>query len=112
MIKSFVWTLIFWSLFVLFNTISDAILFYSVFPWYNNMDLWHFLKYFWIGFAVLTGVFANELWYDVTKVDIVYGIKKSKIRLKRFIVFAFLLLWFLLLRWGLHEGLMEIWRTP
>lgn len=103
MLRAFGWTLLFWTLFVLFNTVSDAVLFYSVFPWYKNMDLWHLLKYFWIGFAVLTGWIASDMNYY-------YTYRMGKYR--RYAIMGFLLLWFLLLRWILHEGLMWQWRQP
>ena len=121
MIKAFVWTFIFWSLFVLFNTVGDAILFYSVFPWYKNMGLWHFLKYFWIAFAVLAGVFAIRLWsrikYEIypTKCSrfdphtLTYS-QHEKYRLKATLIFLFLLAWFIALRKILHEALMWQWR--
>lgn len=109
MIKSFVWTLIFWSLFILFNTIGDAIDFYRVFPWYDNMDLWHTLKYFWIGFAVATGWFAYQLydWLQSVRYIAYWGVRARKTT-----AIAFILLFFLLFRWGLHEGLMWLWRQP
>lgn len=114
MIKSFVWTFVFWTLFVLFNSVGDAIDFYKVFPWYGNMALWHFLKYFWIGFAVLTGVFSCKLYWAVLRHDITKKPLKANIpKLKnKVVVITFLLLWFLLFRWILHETLMWIWRQP
>lgn len=128
MIKFFVLTFISWTLFVLFNTVGDAIDFYAVFPWYGNMDLWHFLKYFWIGFAVLTGIFAIRLWMRI-KYDIFHRIpdnvagflfgerdtiyrKNKKYRLKSTLIFLFLLAWFIALRYSLHEALMWQWRNP
>jgi hypothetical protein len=112
MIKAFGLTFVFWTLFVLFNSASDAILFYSVFPWYKNMDIWHTLKYFWIGFAVLTGWFAcllcDKAWHRMPfRFD-----DLKKYRLKMAGIFGFFLAWFLFLRWILHETFMEIWRTP
>jgi hypothetical protein len=115
MIKSFVWTLVFWTLFVLFNSIGDAIDFYKVFPWYGNMDLWHLLKYFWIGFAVLTGWFAHGLAYSVWLNAFKVARKteeKIKYKLKTIAVSGFFFFWFLILRWILHETFMWIWRQP
>lgn len=105
MVKAFGLTALFWSLFVFVNTISDAILFYSVFPWYKNMDLWHNLKYLWIAFAVFTGWYACMLHEEISQ-----RFWRTKDQLKRFGVIVFVTLFFLLLRWGLHEGLMEVWR--
>lgn len=107
MIKSFVWTLIFWSLFILFNTVGDAIDFYAVFPWYGNMDLWHFLKYFWIGFAVLTGCGAIRLYDEMCHQMPFKASDIKKYKLKVVGVLVFFLLW----RWGLHEALMWKWRS-
>ena len=108
MIKSFIWTLIFWSLFVLFNTVGDAILFYSVFPWYKNMDLWHWIKAIWMLWLFLTGVFAVRLYDKVTftlTFDRALGVQDGKDYMR-----TALLLFFLLWRWGLHEACMKIWR--
>lgn len=129
MIRSFALTMLFWSLFIITNSVTDAILFYSAFPWYKNMDLWHFLKFWWIGFAVLTGVFAIRLWMNVKYT--IYRVlarpysgimsfefnsggdwvlkKKKKYRLKSASIFGFLLLYFLFLRWILFEELMKKW---
>ncbi len=126
MIKAFGLTLLFWTLFIFTNTVGDAIDFYAVFPWYGRMDIWHFLKYWWIGFAVLTGVFALRLWinikYDIHaqtkfypnseyKVSTVH-LKKKKYRFRATLTFVVLLFWFILLRHSLHEGLMWLWRQP
>ncbi len=122
MLKSFIWTAIFWSLFTITNSVGDAIDFMERFPWYGNSWLWHFLKYWWIGFAVLTGVFALRLWMNIKysvyrepksvyfyfKRDIIYE-QKEKYRLRATLTFAFLLLWFLALRWILFEKLLEKW---
>lgn len=112
MIKSFVWTLTFWTLFVLFNTVGDAIDFYAAFPWYGNMDLWHFLKYFWIGFAVLTGYYACYLYYKIWNFVYLKETHRTAKQARRKAAhrFTLLLLFFLLYRWGLHEFLMYIWR--
>ena len=116
MIKSFIWTGIFWTLFTITNSITDSILFYQNSPWYDNSDLWHFLKYWWIGFAVLTGVFAIRLWtrikYNIYHVPYSYLTKlheRKTYRLKVWSIFGFLLLYFLLLRWIIFETLLEKW---
>ncbi len=116
MLKAFGLTLVFWTLFTLTNSIGDAITFYAVFPHYGNMELWRLLKYFWIGFAVLTGFFArgliNQFWIDWCDWG---GLPEQKWKLctrKQVGVVVFLLLWFLLLRWILHNAFMSIWRTP
>lgn len=126
MIKSFMWTAIFWSLFTITNSVGDAIDFMERFPWYGNSDLWHFLKYWWIGFAVLTGVFALRLWtrvkYTIShKIRIEGGlsevysykatehVKRETYRLKASLIFGFLLAWFIALRYFLFEELMDKW---
>ena len=108
MLKAFGLTLLFWTLFIFTNTVADAIDFYAVFPLYGRMDIWHCLKYFWIGFAVLTGWFARDLYHKVSftmPFDRALGSQDGKIYMR-----TALLLFFLLYRWGLHEGLMAIWR--
>jgi len=127
MIKSFVLTFVFWSLFTITNSIGDAIDFYKVFPWYGNMDLWHNLKYLWIGFAVLTGVFAMLLLVHVKyivryKTRISHALsmpysykvielsKRTKYKLKGCLISGFLLLYFLFLRWIVFEALMGKWQ--
>ena len=105
MIKAFGLTFLFWSLFTLVNGISDAILFYSVFPWYKNMDLWHNLKYMWIAFAVFAGWYACILYQEISSY-----LWKQRDDWKRFGITVFMLLFFCLLRWILHETFMEMWR--
>ncbi len=114
MIKSFVWTLIFWTLFVLFNTVGDAILFYSAFPWYKNMDLWHFLKYFWIGFGALTGFFARSIFDEIWSYNYSMYHKNytNRSHWQKAGITVFFLAWFFAVRYGLHEALMWKWRQP
>lgn len=107
MFKAFGWTLLFWSLFIITNTVADAINFYAVFPLYKDMTVWHWLKVFWMLWLFLTGFFANKL-FDLINYEYVC---LNKRRWPKRIGFTIsLLVWFLLLRWGLHEFLMYIWR--
>ncbi len=125
LLKSFGLTALFWSLFTITNSVGDAIDFMERFPWYGNSDLWHTLKYFWIGFAVLTGVFALRLWQNIKynifypqsenaaallfgECDTAYR-KNKKYRLKASLIFGFLLAWFIALRYILFETLLEKW---
>ncbi|KKL45484.1 hypothetical protein LCGC14_2355200 [marine sediment metagenome] len=94
MIKSFILTFIFWTLFIIIDSIMDAIKVYTKFIWYKNSKLWHRLKYFRIGFCVATGWCAYGLYLSISGYE--HGL------------FSFLLLWFLFLRWILFEGLMKI----
>lgn len=109
MIKSFIWTAIFWSLFTATNSVGDAIDFMERFPWYGNSDLWHFLKYWWIFFAVMTGWFTSNLcdgiWQRYSP-KVITG-KRAWLRVAS--VFAFLLAWFIALRYIIFETLMGKW---
>jgi hypothetical protein len=109
MLKAFRWTLCFWSLFIVTNTIADAIRFYDVFHWYGDLRLWHFLKIWWMLWLFLTGWFGNNLWYGIW----LYGFNTGKrYRLKTVGLVAFFILWFIMLRLILHNTLMDIWKTP
>jgi hypothetical protein len=122
MLKSFGWTLLFWSLFIVTNTIGDAVRFYDVFHWYGDLRLWHFLKIWWMLWLFLTGVFALRLWENV-KYEIYHtgSFKfssgclefepRKKYRLKATLIFTFLLAWFFVFRLIAHNALMWIWRT-
>lgn len=113
MIKSFILTAIFWSLFTITNSVTDAILFYQKFIWYGMNDLWHYLKYLWILFAVLTGWNAVRLWDEIwlQKVLIwrIDKLKEKPYKLRVVGILSFLLLWFIFLRWILFEKLMKRW---
>ncbi len=109
MIKSFVLTLIFWSLFIVTNTIGDAVRFYDVFHWYGDMRLWHFLKIWWMLWLFLTGWSASRL-YDELWVGKFNTNKVIKFRIRISLSLAFFIAWFFLFRLILHETLMEIWR--
>ena len=82
-----------WSIFILFNTMGDAIEFYRVFVWYKNRKLWHTFKYIWIAGAVGTGVF--------------FGIFAQRTNPFVWLTTIVALCWY---RLFLHEGLMFIWR--
>ncbi|KKN78292.1 hypothetical protein LCGC14_0351510 [marine sediment metagenome] len=113
MTKAFSLTFLFWTLFTITNSVTDAILFYQNFAWYGDKWLWHFLKYWWIGFAVLTGWFAvrlwDEIWYQKVLIWKVDGHKPKPYKLRTAGILGFLLLWFLFLRWILFETLMKKW---
>ncbi len=51
----------------------DSILFHRARKWYQNLKLWHRIKYGRIAFAVATGYFANEL-FQVSNYDWAYGL--------------------------------------
>jgi hypothetical protein len=82
-------------LFTVMNSIGDAINFYKVFKYYKNMDLWHLLKFGWMGCAVGAGWFLNE-----TLEAVRYSLMPS----------LAIVLFFCLIRWILHETLMWKWR--
>lgn len=88
-----VYMFICWTIFILFNSMSDGIIFYKVFRWYGNMKLWHQFKYIWIAGAVGTGVFLGIFTQRITSFELLT------------IIIA--LCWY---RLFLHEGLMAIWR--
>ncbi len=108
MIKSFVWTLIFWSLFIVTNTIGDAVRFYDVFHWYGDLRLWHFLKIWWMLWLFLTGWSARNL---VDEIFPIRGVTKKAPGLKVLGVLGFFLLWFFLFRLIVHESFMAMWRS-
>lgn len=102
MIRLFKWTLIFWTLFIITNTIGDATRFYSGFTFFGDMRLWHLLKFFWIAWLWTTGAFSILL------LERIYFIVKYK--LKMIGVIIFFIAWFFLFRWITHEAFMSIWR--
>ena len=96
MIKSFALTFVFWTLFIITNTLGDANRFYKGFYFYGQMRLWHALKFLWLFFALATGYCFNDL------------IEASNIGI---LGYGFLVVWFVVLRWILHEALMKKWRN-
>lgn len=97
MIKAFVLTLLFTIGFTLLNSIGDGINFYKVFKYYKQMDLWHILKFGWMGCAIGAGWFLNDL---IRAVD--YNLYYV----------AFFVVFFCFVRLMLHGALMWKWRTP
>ncbi len=102
MLKSFTLVFIFTNLFIILNTIGDAINFYRVFRWYKNMKLWHTLKYGWLFCAVAVGYLLNDL------IEATYQIKGCHTCSIWYVLFF--LGWFIMLRAILHETLMAKWR--
>ncbi len=100
---------IFWTLFTLTNSVADAVRFYRGFEFFGEMRLWHILKFFWLGFAVMTGFYCRMIFEGIFYND--YGKPKKKRRLKYVAVFVFLLVWFCVLRWVFHEAFMDNWRN-
>lgn len=98
MIKPFILIFIFVNLFVILNTIGDAINFYRVFKYYKNMKLWHTLKYGWMFCAVAAGYFLN---------DLIHAAPQNS---DRYVFILFFIAWFCFLRLILHETLMAKWR--
>ena len=95
MIKPFILTSVCWAIFILIDSVMDAILFYQKFIWYKKNKLWHQLKYFRIAFSVGTGWFAYQLHLIISGYE--------------YTVYIFLLSWFILFRLIKFETLMERW---
>lgn len=92
MLKYIIITTICWSIFIVTDCILDSIIWHKARKWYNDLILWHRLKYIRIASAVATGYFANEL-FQVANHDWAYS--------------AFFIFWFSLWRFGLFEYLID-----
>jgi len=96
MLRAFGLTLLFTVGFTLINSIADGSQFYKTFKYYKRPGLWHKLKFGWMFCAVGAGWFLNDL-IRVINYDVMLS--------------AFMVLFFCLLRWFLHETFMEMWRS-
>ena len=98
-------TLLFWTIYIILNSIMDSIIWHSGMFWYQNLTAWHWIKPFAILACGMSFWFGRSLYLHILDVSYAFGWKKTRIGL----TIAFFIFYGMLWRWVFFEHFIDKW---